>query len=133
MGRYIDDLRRSAAQLEVQPRLHFVKYVDHDQVPQFLSDASVGVYALTRYGNAEVAMPNKLFEYMHARLPVVCSDFGAMGAFVPRTGIGKVFASGIRAPSLKPLRPCWLVGMRMSRPLPPAFSSSTPGKAKSVS
>jgi glycosyltransferase involved in cell wall biosynthesis len=54
----------------------------------------VGVHPLTRYGNAEVALPNKLFDYLHAGLPVVVSDCRAMAEFVHRYRVGRTFAAG---------------------------------------
>ncbi len=75
-------------------RLHFLPYVQPRRISSFLRDATVGVHPLTRYGNAEVALPNKLFDYLHAGLPVVVSDCRAMTDFVHAHGIGRVFAAG---------------------------------------
>ncbi|WP_395022699.1 glycosyltransferase [Dongia sp.] len=75
-------------------RLHLVGYVEPDAVPTFLQDATAGVHPLSHYGNAEVALPNKLFDYLHARLPVVVSDVGAMAGFVTGHQLGEVFPAG---------------------------------------
>ncbi len=74
-------------------RLHFHPYVDPARIASFLRDATVGVHPLRRYGNAEVALPNKLFDYLHAGLPVVVSDCRSMADFVRRNGVGHVFAA----------------------------------------
>ncbi len=75
-------------------RLHFHPYVAPDQVPAFLRDATIGVHPLAHYGNAEIALPNKLFDYLHAGLPMVVSDCRTMADFVRRNGIGSVFSAG---------------------------------------
>ncbi len=75
-------------------RLHLLPYVAPQRISSFLRDATVGVHPLTRYGNAEVALPNKLFDYLHAGLPVVVSDCRAMAEFVRRHRVGRIFAAG---------------------------------------
>jgi len=44
--------------------------------------------------NHDMALPNKLFEYLHARLPLVVSDARLMADFVRRNDLGAVFRSG---------------------------------------
>jgi glycosyltransferase involved in cell wall biosynthesis len=75
-------------------RLHLVPYVEPHRVPTFLQDATAGVHPIIHYGNAEVALPNKLFDYLHAGIPIVVSDVGAMGAFVASHQVGVVFPAG---------------------------------------
>jgi glycosyltransferase involved in cell wall biosynthesis len=75
-------------------RMHLLPYVAPQRISSFLRDATVGVHPLTRYGNAEVALPNKLFDYLHAGLPVVVSDCRAMAEFVSSHRVGRVFAAG---------------------------------------
>jgi glycosyltransferase involved in cell wall biosynthesis len=75
-------------------RLHLLPYVAPDRISSFVRDATVGVHPLSRYGNAEVALPNKLFDYLHAGLPVVVSDCRAMADFVRTHEVGRVFAAG---------------------------------------
>jgi hypothetical protein len=41
-----------------------------------------------------MALPNKLFEYLQARLPLVVSDVPAMASFVREHGIGDVYVTG---------------------------------------
>ena len=85
-------------------RLHFHPYVDPARVASFLRDATVGVHPLRHYGNAEAALPNKLFAYLHAGLPVVVSDCRSMADFVRGNGVGHVFAAGDAASLADALR-----------------------------
>lgn len=75
-------------------RVHLVGYVAPDQVSNYLRTADVGVHPLLRCGNAELALPNKIFEYLHAGLPMVVSDMPAMSELVVRHEWGAVFAAG---------------------------------------
>lgn len=75
----------------VRQRVHVVPYVEPDQVSSYLRTADVGVHPLLRSGNAELALPNKIFEYMHAGLPMVVSDMPSMAKMVREYGWGEVF------------------------------------------
>jgi glycosyltransferase involved in cell wall biosynthesis len=41
-----------------------------------------------------MALPNKLFEYLHAGLPLVVTDLRELGRFVCEHGLGETFRSG---------------------------------------
>jgi glycosyltransferase involved in cell wall biosynthesis len=76
-------------------RIHVVPYTVPDRVVEYLSTATLGVHALSGdQENHQLALPNKLFEYLHAGLPVVVSATRAMEEFVVSTGIGEVFRPG---------------------------------------
>lgn len=90
---HVAHLELRAAQLGCRDRLHIVPFVPNDEVPAYLSSATVGIHTLTHYGNHEVALPNKLFDYLHARLPVVVSDVRAMAELTTELGIGEVFTA----------------------------------------
>lgn len=93
-GPYVDGLAGIAASISAAHRYHRLPYVPSHEVSAFLSDATVGVVPLTHYGNAEVALPTKVFEFLHARLPMVVSDTRAMRRFVEELGVGEVFPAG---------------------------------------
>ena len=42
--------------------------------------------------NFRFSLPNKLFDYLHAGLPVVCSDLPVAGRFVREHAVGQVAA-----------------------------------------
>lgn len=88
---YVVRLQRRAAELGVADRLHVLTYVSHRQVVRFLADADMGVIPIHHWGNHEISLITKFFEYSHARLPLVCSDVETMSAMVRQTGQGEVF------------------------------------------
>jgi glycosyltransferase involved in cell wall biosynthesis len=90
-GPYVDGLRDLAAQLGMADRFHSTPYVESERVTSFIRTADVGTHGLTHYPNGEVAMPNKLFEYLHAGLPIAVSDVAEMKRFVELTKTGEVF------------------------------------------
>ncbi|MEV6266308.1 glycosyltransferase [Kribbella sp. NPDC051936] len=89
----VRELQAQAVQLEVQDRLHCLDPVKPDEVVAFLRTADVGLIPILRYPSHEMALPNKLFEYAFAGLPVVVSDMPSMKEFVDRIRIGEVFTA----------------------------------------
>lgn len=90
----VKDLLGEAQRLGCADRVRLVPYVEHDQVINYLRTADIGVHPLLRSGNAELAWPNKIFEYLHARIPMVVSDMPSMSALVTQHGWGEVFPAG---------------------------------------
>ncbi len=87
-------VRARAEQLGVHDRLHVVPGVPPDQVVAFLSSADIGLIPLRHYGSHEMALANKLFEYLHAGVPMVVSDCRAQADFVREHGLGEVHLAG---------------------------------------
>ena len=84
-------LRKLGEELGVSDRLHLLDPVAPAEVSRFLESADVGVHPLVHFGGHEFALPNKLFEYLHAGLPLVVSDCRALAAFVRTENVGGVF------------------------------------------
>lgn len=90
----IPKLEALAAEHGVADRLSFVGPVSQDQLLHYLSGADVAIHPLPGGSpNHDAAMPNKLFEYLHAGLPLVVSDARLMAEFVTTNGVGRVFTS----------------------------------------
>jgi glycosyltransferase involved in cell wall biosynthesis len=91
----VGELRLEAEQHGVADRVHFVDPVPWDEVVGFLATADIGVHPLLAgIPNHEMALPNKLFEYLHAGLPMVVTDLHELGRFVREHGLGETFTSG---------------------------------------
>jgi glycosyltransferase involved in cell wall biosynthesis len=88
---YVDDLRTLAAKLGVTDRIAYHPYLPNDEVMGFIADADAGMITADRYGNADVGLANKLFDYVLANVPVVSSDTDAMRRFLTEWPIGEVF------------------------------------------
>lgn len=90
-----EEMTELAESLGVADRLHILPPVPADQVPGYLAEADVAVSPILKGpANHEAGLPNKLFEMLHAGLPIVTSDLRAMSAFVREHEIGVVFRSG---------------------------------------
>lgn len=88
----LDNLRAAATALAVEDRLHVLPSVPADRLPGYLTTADVGVHPLERCClNHELALPNKLFDYIFASLPVAVSDLPEMRGLVDAHRLGTVF------------------------------------------
>jgi len=88
--RHAKVLASRAEQLGVAERLHLLDPVAPDEVSAYVASADVGLLPLHHYGSHEVALANKLFEYLHGGLPVLVSDCRAQADFVRQHDVGAV-------------------------------------------
>jgi glycosyltransferase involved in cell wall biosynthesis len=88
-------LKAIAARVGAVGRLHLVPPVPSHEVPSYLSQADIAVSPILGDSvSYDMALPNKLFEFLHAGLPMVVSDCRAVAAFVTQHGLGEVFRAG---------------------------------------
>lgn len=85
--------RHCADGLGVGHRVHVHDRMPFERLRRCTAAADVGL-SLDRptVDNFRYSLPNKLFDYLHAGLPVVCSDLPVAGRFVRDEGIGVVAA-----------------------------------------
>jgi glycosyltransferase involved in cell wall biosynthesis len=94
-GAYAEELGRLADELEVGGRTHFHPPVALVELLSYTHQADIGVSLLEdSCENHRLALPNKLFEYLAADLPVVVSDLPEMRRLVTGRGVGWVTDSG---------------------------------------
>ncbi|MFF1819236.1 glycosyltransferase family 4 protein [Kribbella sp. NPDC058245] len=91
--RSVTALKKLAAKVGVEHRVHYLEPVAPADVVPFLRTADIGLIPILRFPSHEMALPNKVFEYLFAGLPVVTSDMPSLHEFVGRTGIGEVFTA----------------------------------------
>jgi glycosyltransferase involved in cell wall biosynthesis len=88
-GDYAAGLERLAGELGVATRVHFHPPVPLTQLLSYTVEGDVGVSLLEdTCENHRLALPNKLFEYIAAGLPVVVSDLPEMRRLVAEREIG---------------------------------------------
>ena len=85
-----DVLRQRAEELGVADRVHVLPPVPAHTVVDHLASADLGLIPIRRFPSHDVALTNKLFEYIHSGLPVVVSDCTAQKQFVREEDIGAV-------------------------------------------
>lgn len=91
---FIARMQQVASAHDVADRMHLVPYVPAESVSWYVSSASVGLSALVPSSSHDAAVPTKLREYLHGRVPLVVSDLPAQAAFVRDHGLGETFTPG---------------------------------------
>jgi len=72
-------------------RVRFFGPIPNDELLYYTASADVGLCVIRGQSlSYRWSMPNKLFEYMMAGIPVVASDFEEMGRVVREEGVGTV-------------------------------------------
>lgn len=87
---YIERLRARAAQI---PRVHILDAVPHASLIDTLAAHDVGIHILPATStNHRLALPNKFFDFVQARLGVIVGPTAAMANMTERHGFGEVTA-----------------------------------------
>ncbi len=69
--------------------IHYHTAVPHEQVVQFVAEADFGICLIENISLSDYyCLPNKLFEYAFAGIPVVASDFPDISVIVQRHRLG---------------------------------------------
>ena len=85
------DLHRLVSDLGLEQKVVFSGRLPIEKLRIHTIHASIGISLEEDLGlNYRYALPNKLFDYIQARIPVVVSDLPEMSSLVEKYGIGKV-------------------------------------------
>lgn len=88
---YLATLLQRADELGVRNRIHLHPLLPYDEVAGFIAGANAGLIPMEHYGNADVALPNKLFDYISAEIPVISADTDNIKALMSDWRIGCLF------------------------------------------
>lgn len=90
-GDVADEMKGLASELGVNDRVQFLGRVPFTELRAMTCAASIGISLEENLGlNYRFALPNKLFDYIHAEIPVLTSDLPAMREVVVKYGVGEV-------------------------------------------
>jgi glycosyltransferase involved in cell wall biosynthesis len=90
-----DPLRALAEHLGVSDRVVFLDPVSSIELPSLTSGADLGVHLLEDLSlNHRFALPNKIFAYLHAGLPVVVTDLPELRRLLEPYGCAEFVPSG---------------------------------------
>ena len=90
-SRYIQQLTKIADSFNVRERVIFHPAVPHDELQYYTGMADVGLcnienVCLSYY----YSLPNKLFEYIQALVPIVGSNFPEIGGIIKHYEVGEI-------------------------------------------
>ncbi|MFN4908977.1 MAG: glycosyltransferase [Bacteroidota bacterium] len=92
------ELRQAATTEGVADRVHWLGSVPYDRLHALTCGADVGVCLIEPLSlSYEYALPNKLFEYMMARIPSLVTDLPALRALLDQHPVGVMVDRRLRA------------------------------------
>ncbi len=87
-----EELGDLAARHKVDKKVLFIGAVSPEEVLSYTCSADIGIHPIENTSlNHYYCLPNKLFEYLMAGLPVAVSDFPEMARIVKKYKVGEVF------------------------------------------
>jgi glycosyltransferase involved in cell wall biosynthesis len=110
-------LADTARRLEVEDRVELLEPVSPSDAPALFADADLGLALIEPVClSYRLTLPNKLFEYMAAGLPVLASDLPAISELLAETGAGitvdRVEAASVAAGLCTAIEPCRNAALR---------------------
>jgi glycosyltransferase involved in cell wall biosynthesis len=75
--------------LQAWKNVDFRGFVNREEAKQIMAESKAGIVTFLPLPNHINAQPNKMFEYMSASLPVICSDFPLWNSIVEKNDCGK--------------------------------------------
>ncbi len=86
-----DELKTLAHEQKLGSRVWFLGAVPFYELPYYTQKADIGISLEENTGlNYYYALPNKLFDYIQAKIPVLCSNMKEMATLINHYNIGEI-------------------------------------------
>ena len=86
------EMKKLSKSKKLESRISFINSVHPNQILSVCKLADVGIAPIENLCKSYyLSLPNKIFEYIHAELPVLVSDFPEMKNIVENYSVGEVF------------------------------------------
>ena len=90
-GDVAPQLKKFTKKLHLENKVRFLGRLPLERLWEYTASASIGISLEENLGlNYQYALPNKLFDYIQARIPVIISDLPEMTRIVKKYRIGKI-------------------------------------------
>ncbi|MEN8192514.1 MAG: glycosyltransferase [Bacteroidota bacterium] len=90
-GPFQNNYEKLAQKLTITNRVHFLGTIDQAELINYTSAADIGLALIENISKSYYyALPNKLFEYIMAEIPVLCSNLPQMKKIVEDYQVGEV-------------------------------------------
>lgn len=90
-GDIASKLKRLTKKLNLEDKVKFIGRLPMERLWKYTASANIGISIEENLGlNYKYALPNKLFDYIQARIPVIISDLPEMTNIVNRYNIGEI-------------------------------------------
>jgi glycosyltransferase involved in cell wall biosynthesis len=93
-GSFLQQLKLLAKDLGVERLIKFTGWVEHEVVKEYIRDSDICVIPHKLSNQMNSTIPNKLFDYMLYKKPVIVSDAVPLKRIIEENDCGVVFKSG---------------------------------------
>lgn len=93
-GDISEAIQQLIEQLNLSSKVKLMGEIPYQELENYTQQASIGLSLEEDVGlNYRLALPNKLFDYIHAEIPVLVADLPEMSALVKKYNLGKIAQS----------------------------------------
>ena len=104
-GEHIDEYKNMADSMKISDRVWFAGKIPQDQLIRYTAGTHIGLALIDDVSlNNRLALPNKLFEYLMAGIPVLVSDLPQMTEIVQKYQVGAVIQRNDPETAVKVIR-----------------------------
>jgi len=90
-GEFRQKFEKETQKLSINSRVHFIGAVNHNELFKYTASADIGIALIENISlSYYYALPNKLFEYIMAEVPILSSNLPQMKNIVESYNVGKV-------------------------------------------
>jgi len=90
-GRALDECRSLAVSAGVSRSVEFVGWIDHDELSEYLETIDIGIVPHRVTPHTNTTLPNKIFDYMSMKLPVLVSNCESLKEIIEEAKCGIVY------------------------------------------
>ncbi len=93
-GKVEAGLKQFIKEEKLEDRVHFLGRIPYEELPNYTQLATLGMVLEEPLGlSFEYSLPNKLFDYIHAELPLICGPLTEISKLVTHYKVGEVVAN----------------------------------------
>lgn len=93
-GDIFSSIQQLIQQLNLSDKVQMIGEIPHQELKKYTQQASIGLSLEEDMGlNYRLALPNKLFNYIHAEIPVLVANLPEMSALVKHYQVGEIAKS----------------------------------------
>lgn len=90
-GKVEEELKAFAKKEKLKFRVHFLGRIPHNALKNYTTLADIGMVLEMPLGKSfEFSLPNKLFDYIHAGLPIICGNLPEISNIVRAYKVGEI-------------------------------------------
>ena len=94
-GSFLEELKELVSSHNLTNKVKVEGFVPQGELLKYTASADIGVHALDRTClNHEYCLPNKVFEYIHSGIGMICPDLVELTKFIEENSLGAIYKSG---------------------------------------